>query len=274
MALVSLVDENRQWFKSCSGLRVRETPRSLSFCGHAILGDDIFIVPDALADERFADNPLVVKEPHIRFYAGCPLSAPDGRKLGTLCIIDHRPRTLDDEDRGLLGDLAAIVESELGALHLAMVDELTDISNRRGFMMLAQQSLHLCERENIPASLVFVDLNNFKPVNDRFGHAEGDRVLALFANLMTNVFRNSDCVGRLGGDEFVVLFSHLSLEGAEEAIARFREALDDINRKANRGYDISFSHGIVEFDPQRHGTIGALVAEGDALMYQIKQSRR
>jgi GAF domain-containing protein len=92
IALVSLVDENRQWFKSCVGLPVSETPRDISFCGHAILGEGMFIIPDAAADERFHDNPLVVNDPNIRFYAGCPLRALDGAQMGTLCIIPYMQR--------------------------------------------------------------------------------------------------------------------------------------------------------------------------------------
>ncbi|HEY0068747.1 MAG TPA: GAF domain-containing protein, partial [Chloroflexia bacterium] len=82
VALVSLVDENRQWFKSCVGLDMSETPRSMSFCAYAIGRDDILLIPDALQDPQFADNPLVTGYPHIRFYAGCPVIAPDGSKLG------------------------------------------------------------------------------------------------------------------------------------------------------------------------------------------------
>jgi len=92
IALVSLVDESRQWFKSKQGLEVCETGRDVSFCGHAILRDDALVVPDAFLDKRFADNPLVTGEPHVRFYAGHPLADAAGFKLGTLCIIDHRPR--------------------------------------------------------------------------------------------------------------------------------------------------------------------------------------
>jgi diguanylate cyclase (GGDEF)-like protein len=274
IALVSLVDENRQWFKSCIGLSVSETPRDISFCGHAILGNGPFIIANAIEDERFADNPLVVNDPYIRFYAGCPLRAPDGRKLGTLCIIDRKPRSLGEEDLEALVDLASMVEHEFSALQLATMDELTNISNRRGFMLLAQHSLRLCTREKIPASLVFIDLNNFKPVNDTFGHAEGDRVLAVFADQLKGTFRDSDILARLGGDEFAVLVSNSSKEQVEHSIARLSRSLDKFNQEANRGYDISFSYGVVQYDHDRHRTIEALLSDGDTLMYQTKQAKR
>ena len=97
MAYISLVDSERQWFKSSCGLATpqSETPRDISFCGHAIFCDGPMIVPDATKDERFHDNPLVVGDPHIRFYAGQPLNGPTGHKLGTLCVADRSPRTLE-----------------------------------------------------------------------------------------------------------------------------------------------------------------------------------
>lgn len=272
IALVSLVDENRQWFKSCMGMDVSETPRDISFCGHAILGNDVFIIPNAIEDERFADNPLVVNEPHIRFYAGCPLRAPDGRKLGTLCIIDRRPRSFEKEDLEALVDLASMVEREFSALQIATMDELTQISNRRGFMLLARYSLDICARERFPVTLVYMDINNFKPVNDTFGHAEGDRALTIFADQLKSTFRGSDIVARIGGDEFAALFTNQLIEAAEQSVARLRQSLDKINQESGRGYEITFSYGVVEFDADRHGTIEALLEDGDKLMYRNKKA--
>ena len=114
IALVSLVDRDRQWFKSRQGLDATETPRDISFCGHAILGGDIFYVPNALEDPRFADNPLVTDGPKIRFYAGAPLRASEGLRIGTLCIIDDHPRQFTQSELAVLRDLADIVEDELG----------------------------------------------------------------------------------------------------------------------------------------------------------------
>ncbi|MGB5438858.1 MAG: sensor domain-containing diguanylate cyclase [Gammaproteobacteria bacterium] len=272
IALVSLVDEDRQWFKSCVGLDVSETPRDISFCGHAILGNEPFIVNDTAKDPRFADNPLVVDAPGIGFYAGCPLRHHDGSKMGTLCIIDGTPRTLGKEDVEALQDLAEMAERELAAVQLATLDELTRISNRMGFVTLAQNSVDLCVRSGIPASLVFFDLNGFKPINDTFGHAEGDRALVAFADHMKHTFRDSDVFARLGGDEFVVLLTNTSHELAIETISRFRQSIERYNKETNRGYDISFSEGIVTVDAEHNHSMEELLSNADSLMYEKKRA--
>jgi PAS domain S-box-containing protein len=131
IAVISLVDTNRQWFKSCQGLDTSETPRSISFCGHAILSDQLLLIQDALQDERFFDNPLVTGAPYIRFYAGQPLKARDGSRLGTLCIIDNRPHQLTDEARRSLHDLARLVENELNFIvYQEVSDALQNSKNR------------------------------------------------------------------------------------------------------------------------------------------------
>ena len=114
VSLVSLVDADRQWFKSHFGLDQTETPRDISFCGHAILGDELFVVDDAQQDERFSYNPLVTGEPYVRFYAGKPLTAPNGQRIGTLCVIDRKPRTFTPAQRDLLEQLGKWAEAEIG----------------------------------------------------------------------------------------------------------------------------------------------------------------
>ena len=116
IALISLVDENRQWFKSCLGLNSKETPRDVSFCGHVVYNREPMIVTDAFQDARFADNPLVIDEPGIRFYAGYPLILDDGSCIGTLCLLDTRPHSLEGADLARLRDLADIVLQELPGL--------------------------------------------------------------------------------------------------------------------------------------------------------------
>lgn len=119
IALVSLIDRDRQWFKSCQGLSASETSRDVSFCAHAILDSGLFIIEDTLDDDRFRDNPLVTNEPKIRFYAGAPLHTSQGHRVGTLCLIDQEPRTFNDRDKALLRDMADGVEREIN-LHAAV----------------------------------------------------------------------------------------------------------------------------------------------------------
>ena len=273
IALVSLVEDDHQWFISCIGFELTGTPRDMSFCGHAILGDDVFVIPDATRDPRFSDNPLVKGDPGIRFYAGCPLYAPNGHKLGTLCIIDQTPRTLSYEDTELLRDLATMVEKELAAVHLATIDELTGIANRRGFKQLGDYSLNLCARENLKATLVYFDLDGFKQINDTFGHAEGDRALQTFAAQLRSAFRESDLVARLGGDEFVVLLLRREAGETETVVQRLSRALDRHNRTNTMGYAIRFSHGAVSFDAGKHESVADLLEDGDNLMYAIKRGK-
>ncbi len=119
IALVSLVDRNRQWFKARVGLQVCETARDISLCGHAVVEHDTLVIGDTLADPRFADNPLVLGEPFIRFYAGAQLRLPSGLTVGTLCLIDRRPRRLDRTDLAILGSLRDLVVQELVAQAVA-----------------------------------------------------------------------------------------------------------------------------------------------------------
>ena len=273
IALVSLVDENRQWFKSCIGLEVSETSRDISFCGHAILGDEVFVIPDTLKDDHFADNPLVLEDPHIRFYAGCPIRVANGSRIGTLCIIDQVPRDFCAEDEELLKDLAAMVEQELTAVQLATLDEMTNLTNRRGFMGVANKILSLCVRNQIPATLAFIDLNNFKSINDQHGHAEGDRALVDFSQQLATAFRSSDVVARLGGDEFVVLFTGTSRQHAENTMIKFSSVLEEDNKKPERKYSLSFSYGLVDYNHHAYPAIEDFLEQADLLMYENKVSR-
>jgi diguanylate cyclase (GGDEF)-like protein len=268
IALVSLVDADRQWFKSKQGLEADETPREDAFCTYAILGDEVMQVEDARTDPRFADNPLVLGAPEIRFYAGCPIEGPDGAKLGTLCIIDNRPRELTGADMGLLRDLAEMVEAEIAAVQMATGDELTGLSNRRGFELVGPEIMAICTTRSSRATLIYLDLDGLKAINDRLGHDAGDRALREFADQLRRVFRGSDLIARLGGDEFAVM---LVGEGDPTAIRRLRDALARRNAEAGAPYPLEASLGVATFDPDAPETLEALLARADAAMYEEKR---
>ena len=274
IALVSLVDETRQWFKSCQGLYATETSRDVSFCGHAILDDEVFIIPDAARDPRFHDNPLVTGEPRIRFYAGFPISGPEGETVGTLCVIDRKPRDFGNSDRQALIDLGRIIERELASFHLATMDELTRITNRRGFETLGRQALASCRRSGHRATLLFFDLDGFKQINDTFGHAAGDSALQQFATILRDTFRGSDVIGRISGDEFTVLLTNVAADDVKVAIERLATAIGQHNAKSQQGYAIGYSLGAADFDADLHADINDLMAAGDRLMYREKKRRQ
>ncbi|MBA6287691.1 MULTISPECIES: sensor domain-containing diguanylate cyclase [unclassified Colwellia] len=273
ISLVSIIDEDRQWFKSTQGLELLETPRDISFCAHAINQDNLFIVPDASKDKRFFDNPLVTSGPKIRFYAGCPLKIRQGINIGTLCLIDTEPKHLNEEDQELLEDLGAIIEQEIKSIELATLDELTMISNRRGFLTLADHSLKVCRRNQMSMSFIFFDLNQFKIINDEHGHHEGDFVLATFAKIMLNSFRDCDLIARLGGDEFVAMLSDSDYYSGKANIAleRFAGAIDQANKTLNKPYKIEYSAGVSYFKHDTDKSIEAMLKEADAAMYKQKK---
>ncbi|MFH1922023.1 MAG: GAF domain-containing SpoIIE family protein phosphatase, partial [Planctomycetota bacterium] len=123
IAYVALVDSDRQWFKAKCGLTVDETGREISFCGHAILQDEPLVIPDASIDERFRDNPLVLDDPGLRFYAGCPLRGPNGYKVGTFCLADTQPRALEDAELKQFRQFAEVAEHELLMADLIQVQQ-------------------------------------------------------------------------------------------------------------------------------------------------------
>jgi GAF domain-containing protein len=204
MAVVSLIDRDRQWFKSRQGMSASETRRDISFCTHTIQDTQPLIVPDALADPRFAESPIVLGDPHIRFYAGVPLRTKDGYNLGALCSMDTKVRELSCEQLDLLQDLAQLVVDELELRLLASTDSLTGAMSRRAFIDQARTDIARSDQHGAPLSCVVLDIDHFKAINDTYGHAVGDRVLQHIAEVCTAELRAGDYLGRIGGEEFAV----------------------------------------------------------------------
>jgi len=219
--LLSLIDRDRQWFKARQGLDISETPRDISFCSHTILQSGSLIVPDALDDPRFSDNPLVTGAPRVRLYAGRPIVI-NGFPIGTLCLFHPQPRQLNTAEQAMLKDLATLAEGyvfqRVQNTHIrelykvldaermrAMTDPLTHAWNRMGLEHLAPVLLNQALSDGKMVGVLCCDLDHFKSVNDRYGHATGDQVLVHTARRLKGVLRADDMLIRLGGEEFAVL---------------------------------------------------------------------
>lgn len=272
IALLSFVDADRQWFGSLYGLTVTETPRRDAFCAHAILDDDILVVVDTQDDARFRDNPLVTGGPLIRFYAGAPISAPSGHRLGTLCAIDQVPRQLDEAELNVLHDLAGIIERELSYLDMALSDELTGLANRRAFMAAGAQLVALGRRTDQPVSVVYADIDGLKTVNDDLGHHAGDELLRRCADSFHSVLRKADILARVGGDEFAAIL-YASDEDAAKLVERRLDALmAKQNALAPDLPTTSVSTGVAVSCPDE--TFAETVGRADQAMYAAKRARR
>ncbi len=204
---ISLVDADRQWFLASRGLGgLCETPRSVAFCAHTIAADAVLVVPDASADARFSANPLVVGPPAIRFYAGAPLRSADGHNLGTLCLIDTHPHPpLEPLQCQQLQWLADLVMRELDLRRQLLLCPITALPIRRAFLAIGEREVARARADQLPLALLCFDIDNFRRINNRWGHRAGDGVLHDFADLVRSFSREQDYAGRLGDGEFGLL---------------------------------------------------------------------
>ena len=292
MALISLIDKDRQWFLSHIGLEDQETSRSVAFCAYAIMENQLMEVPNALTDDRFRDNPLVVGAPHLRFYAGIPLVLPSGRALGTLCVLDTKARQLTLNQRHALTTLARSVLSEIELRrhifdlqdeivhrkkteahiqHLSTRDSLTGLINRVTLRNHLEHAIRQATRTKTQIGVLFVDMDHFKLINDTMGHAVGDDALITVAQRLISNLRESDIVARLGGDEFIVLLPKLgSPNEALQVAKKLLLALEVPGKSKDLGLRIEASIGIANF-PEHGKSVDELLRHADLAMYQSKK---
>tara|TARA_R110002072_G_scaffold27804_2_gene90194 strand:- start:26353 stop:27567 length:1215 start_codon:yes stop_codon:yes gene_type:complete len=243
IALVSLVDAHRQWFKAAVGLDAKETPRELAFCAHAIHSDETLVIENALMDERFSDNPLVASDPDIRFYAGSPLVTSSGHRVGTLCAIDRQPRTLTASEETLLRTLAAVVvdEMELTAIGQALEESAKQLENRNTVLDAFVHSLSHDLAGPIRRIKSFCDLLQEDPTADTAECLQFMADSAVHADRLLTDLRSFFSVGR--AEAAVACDVRKCLERAEDDLK------DEIQAQAAR-VEVTGSFPSLQFFPE------------------------
>ncbi len=278
IAAITIVKGDRQWFKSVLGWQITELPVAKSLCGAVLKAGKPVIVKNALEDLDLMNNPLVLRKPKIRFYAGYPIKDADGKAIGTFCVMDLKPRTTDTNFGAGLADLGEMAQRELFSVELdnaqsalvaklgearrqAMFDPLTRLWNRRGGMDLLNKALEEALRHDHTLGICLADIDNFKQVNDQYGHQVGDEVLWRVASTIVGSVRPQDLVCRYGGEEFLfilhdadekdcVVIAERVCDGIRSLPVRTREATVRLTLSIgiamrNRGDDIT-THGLIE----------------------------
>lgn len=265
ISAVSLIDRDRQWFKAVEGLTIRETPRSVSFCAHAIRHRTPFVVPDAELDERFRLNPLVRGAPNIRAYLGVPLVTPDGYNLGALCAIDRIPRPFSPREIELMQGFAALVVDQLELRRVAATDALTGALSRRAFLA------HVEAQRAQGGVIGLFDLDHFKSVNDQYGHAVGDEVLAEAVRACRDHLPADGAIGRLGGEEFAVHLPGVGLGQALQTFERMRRSVAAMRFDFQSMLRVTASFGVAALG---HEAETVTLAEADGALYAAKRDGR
>ena len=286
---ISLIDEEVQWFKSIQGLDICDTARDVSFCGHAILQDDIFIINDAFSDLRFIDNPLVKSEPSIRFYAGYPIRSIDGYKIGTLCLIDSKPREYTQEQLNTLKEFAGIVEdiihnqkqtwthnlfiNELDEVkRKSLIDPLTRVWSKKAIEQFLVKKLILSKAQNQNFGLSLINIDDFKLINDNYGHLAGDVVLREATKILLDCLRKYDILGRWGEEGFIAIVETNDAKILKLILDRARKevAKTPINFEGHN-ISISCTAGLVSVEPLKFETISKLISLAETTLYQGKK---
>ena len=269
---ISCVHKHEVWFKSVQGLTSSSVDRGITFCQHAILDDDPFVINDARSDPRFKSNPLVCGDVSLVFYAGIPIRSIDGLPIAAFCVIDTEPRFFDKDDLEMLRDFAMMAQEEMhtkgpnraqdtliqnvsSSWRLSMIDPLTRLWNHDGIITILGESLDQAQQSNASMFSIMLDLKNFHALNSELGQVAGDEFLRRFSKELLRTVGDEHIVGRLFSDKFAILMNTIT------DLAHAREQLDRIQ-------DFVESFPIDEIDgcTTLGGAIAGVLVKGDCVI--------
>ncbi|MBN2146543.1 MAG: GGDEF domain-containing protein [Anaerolineales bacterium] len=248
------------------------------YCERVIQSQDKLLVPNALESAEWRNNPDV--KLNMISYLGFPIRWPDGTPFGTICVLDNEGNEYSSDYADLLEKFRNVIEDHLEFVEtthrlerLADADPLTGLLNQRAFHSRAEIEIDRARRFDTPLSLMILDMDRFKQINDRFGHPLGDDALIRFADQIKTALRKRDLFGRLGGDEFIILLPDTSLETAQGIGERLRAAVEKI-RIPHEGVSVAYTVSIGITEKSKPDTYDAIVKRADKALYQAKESGR
>jgi len=247
MSSITLIDSEVQRFLAAVGFSPNPVQRHSSFCAHAILSEELFIVQDTLDDVRFFDNDYVAGLPGIRFYAAKPVAAPNGVIIGTLNIADTEPRIFGEKDAEVLLDLACLAANEVKAFSLDVFDSVTGLVNRRGLQLIGEQTISRAVRQGEYVSLIYIDIDPLNGESD-VSRLEDDSLFGL-ANSLRGCLRGSDVLARFRSDEFAVLLPDTTVEQTAVVKERIREAANEFITMHKGRENININIGSSTLEP-------------------------
>lgn len=265
---VTLIDADRQCVMAADGLERSHCARKDSFCAHTIQGSKPLSIESASADPRFMHNPFVTGVAHIRSYLGAPLMTPDGYNIGALCILGIEPRVFTTAEKDILSNFAKIIVSQIELRQAANRDSLTGAMTRRNF----ENQMAILIKSDTPASLIILDIDHFKSINDTLGHPIGDSILKEVVNCLRACVRREDCIGRLGGEEFGVLLPKTASSEAMIVADRLRTMVMQMRLATPEHPQVTISLGIAERDHKESSE--SWVKRADLALYAAKRSGR